>query len=1242
MDSIKPTLFNRSFFSCAFIAPVVLALALALPSFGQSVVQSGGETVANGNTDLSNVPASMQQAVTVMVEMNDAPASATFAVAYKAAQAQADAARAYALAHPRLKSSVALLKQPAGQVQISSTSASQVKSVVQRLDQAQTAIVPALTGADIAGKVIFRTQRAYNGIAMIVSPSKIAQIASLPGVKAIHPMHPKFLDTTFSDIDFLATRGLWTKMPFGTHGENIKVADIDTGLDYIHVDFGGSGSGADYASTHDTTPVPNANFPTPKVPGGIDLAGDAYAATASGVEPSNIPHPDNNPLDCAGHGTGTASLIAGYGETNGGFTYAGTYDGTNPDMSTLKIPPGFAPNAKLYPVRVFGCGGSTNLVTQAIEWAMDPNGDGDFSDRMDVINMSLGSNEGFADDADDVAASNAAAIGIQVCSAAGNAGDSYYIHSSPAAASGTLSVAATFNDQSGWIFDSKVTSNSAGAGPVGTNYFSLFANSTSPRGPVTGDVVHARPDNAGTALTNAAAMSGKIALVMRGGGFAAVANNCQAAGAIGIITYQNVRPPPDPGDPVGQNTTGATLTVPNVMITMADGNSIKAAANFDPTTGIPTNPCNVTIQIANGVISHGGAAPDTIPTYSSRGPRLPDSATKPDISAPAEVTAVAVSAANQTVTPLSGNTVGNFNGTSSATPHVAGMMALLRQLHSTWTVQELNALACNTATHDLFTDTGHGTQFGVGRIGAGRVDLTNAANANVVAYNGTDANLLGVSFGVVETPVDGTSTLTKNITVTNKGATNVTYNTSIQTDPAVTGTAFTLGSANFTVNAGTTMTIPVTFTATGNALKHAREASVAATQGSSRQWLTESGGYAVFTPTDSSPVLRVELYAAPKPISSMHATVTGVVPAAPNTGSFNINLSGSSVNTGPNLGNGFDILSLVKAFELQYASTDAGAPAATTDRNVIKYAGVTSDYVNRPVGASTTTQTAGTNIMFGVEDFGDAATPDAASSDKEIFIDVFTGNGPGGGPDGTFDYAVILTNAGTGAENVFVPEIINLHTHTGALRFFTNGFAASTADTNIYNNSGIVFPIRCTDVGLVGAAGTGATFFQYQVVTFDRNGNEVDETPVMSYDLAKPGLAVSSSLEPFFYTDLSTSSIPVNYNGTNFQANGSLGVMLLHMHNGDGNRSDVVAFRKPTVSGFSPTSGKVGAQITITGSNFGPGTVVKFFNNKVATVNVLTANTLVATVPAGAVTGPIRVSNAAGSTTAPGNFTVLP
>jgi hypothetical protein len=133
-----------------------------------------------------------------------------------------------------------------------------------------------------------------------------------------------------------------------------------------------------------------------------------------------------------------------------------------------------------------------------------------------------------------------------------------------------------------------------------------------------------------------------------------------------------------------------------------------------------------------------------------------------------------------------------------------------------------------------------------------------------------------------------------------------------------------------------------------------------------------------------------------------------------------------------------------------------------------------------------------------------------------------------------------------------------------------------------------------------------------------------------------------TTLEPFYYNDVPGNFIPVNYNGTNLQANGSLGVLLLHMHNSNGNQCDAVAFLKPTVSGFNPTSGHVGAQITITGANFGSGTTVRFYNNQPAgSVNVITGNTLVATVPEGAISGPIRVSNAAGASTAPGNFTVL-
>src|SRR5437588_2635335 len=260
------------FFSSLSVAPI---LALASPLLAQpskDIVPAGAATAR------SAMPPSMQKTVQVMVQLNDDPAGVTWAAAYKQAQAQLDAQRNFALAHPTSRQSAAFLKKAPQQAQISSTAATQVQSIAQKIDSAQRTLLPSLTGANIGGRVMFRAQMAYNGIAMVVSPDKIAATAAMPGVKSVQPMHPKYLVTAFSDIDFLNTRPAWTTGTFGTHGENIKVADIDTGLDYIHRDFGGSGSSADYSSTSDKSAVPNANYPTQKIPGGVDLVGDAYNA----------------------------------------------------------------------------------------------------------------------------------------------------------------------------------------------------------------------------------------------------------------------------------------------------------------------------------------------------------------------------------------------------------------------------------------------------------------------------------------------------------------------------------------------------------------------------------------------------------------------------------------------------------------------------------------------------------------------------------------------------------------------------------------------------------------------------------------------------------------------------------------------------------------------------------------------------------------------------------------------------
>src|SRR5207302_7017617 len=114
-----------------------------------------------------------------------------------------------------------------------------------------------------------------------------------------------------------------------------------------------------------------------------------------------------------GHGTHVAAIIAG--------DDAGSHQGV-------------APGASLYAVKVCSavssaCSGVALL--QGIEFALDPNGDGDISDAVDVINMSLGSAYGQIQDDLTEASQVAAELGVVVVAAAGNDADKPYIVSSP-------------------------------------------------------------------------------------------------------------------------------------------------------------------------------------------------------------------------------------------------------------------------------------------------------------------------------------------------------------------------------------------------------------------------------------------------------------------------------------------------------------------------------------------------------------------------------------------------------------------------------------------------------------------------------------------------------------------------------------------------------------------------------------------------------------------------------------------
>ncbi len=218
----------------------------------------------------------------------------------------------------------------------------------------------------------------------------------------------------------------------GLTGAGVTVAIIDTGLDYYHANFGGSGDPADFAADNGLT-IGTPAFPNSKVIGGTDFVGDDYDASADGA--ASIPHPDPDPLDCNGHGSHVGGTAAGFGVTDAGDTFAGPYDATTLGTTDFEIGPGVAPEATILAYRVFGCDGSSDVVDQAINQAV--------IDGADVINMSLGAPFGGAtDDPTSAAAQNAIEAGIIVVASAGNEGPNAFMVGSPSTAPDVISVAA--------------------------------------------------------------------------------------------------------------------------------------------------------------------------------------------------------------------------------------------------------------------------------------------------------------------------------------------------------------------------------------------------------------------------------------------------------------------------------------------------------------------------------------------------------------------------------------------------------------------------------------------------------------------------------------------------------------------------------------------------------------------------------------------------------------------------------
>lgn len=596
---------------------------------------------------------------------------------------------------------------------------------IAQIEEEQEAFQRALRQKQIQVQELFRTQKVFNGIWLRLEAKDVPKLRTLPGVKAIHPIIPKTLDHTTS-VPLIGAPQVWGGLT-NYQGDNIEIGIIDTGIDYIHTNFGGPGTG--YGSQDFTSITEAGNlFPTAKVVGGYDFVGDDYDASSNPVL-----EPDPDPMDCNGHGSHVAGTAAGFGVLTDGSTYQESGSDTYANLKNLtqnqytskfRIGPGVAPKAKLYALRVFGCFGSTEVTDLAIEWAMDPNGDNDLSDHLDVINMSLGSSFGSEFDTTAIAANNAALAGVIVVASAGNSGDVYYIHGSPAVARNAISVAASL-DQGAVVGAFEVTDSSSSLYGQHPAVEADFGPQTFD---VTAPITTTIPTNGCTSISNN--LSGKIALIDRGScTFVTKVKNAQIAGAVGVLIANNVT-----GFPFAMGGTDPTITIPSMMTTLAVGNALKS--NLPLTV-------RLTSAYRDQVTMIEDSLRDTLASFSSRGPGRFDTSLKPDLTAPGETI--------YSTEAWSGNKGVSFNGTSMGAPHVAGAMALLRQKYPAWSVAELKALVMNTASNDIYTGLNQtGNPHTPTRVGAGRLDIAKAVQSPVIAYATDNPGAVSVSFGQLQ------------------------------------------------------------------------------------------------------------------------------------------------------------------------------------------------------------------------------------------------------------------------------------------------------------------------------------------------------------------------------------------------------------------------------------------------------------------------------------------------------------
>jgi minor extracellular serine protease Vpr len=640
--------------------------------------------------------------------------------------------------------------------------------------------------AAAAAGIRYTERRAYsslfNGFSIEVAPGDRAKLAELTGVRAVWPVEviqqPVTQRTDGGSAPDLAAAIAMTGANIAQNSLGLTGAGVKVAVMDTGIDIDHPDFGGN--GSNGSTP-----FPTARIAHGYDFVGDAFNADPASASYNPNPVEDPNPDDCGGHGTHVAGIVGANG--------------------TVK---GVAPGVTFGAYRVFGCAGSTtsDVMLAAMERVL--------ADGMHVLNMSIGASYQWPQYPTARASDRLVTRGVTVVTSIGNSGaNGLYSASAPGVGAKVIGTASFDNTQ---ITQPAFTIN------PGNLLVGYSAATGAPVPPTSGTAA------VSTVLSTSAAgaqgcvaadfagfAAGNIALVQRGTcSFHIKAANAQAAGASGVVLYNNT------AGTITPTVVGVpAITIPVVSITQAAGQTIAATAGATLTWGTSTA---VTASSTGGLIS----------SFSSYG-LAPDLSLKPNIGAPGGNI--------YSTFPIEQGSWGGNSGTSMASPHVAGGVALFLQARPGTRSNQIAKWLQNAADpKNWWGNPALGFLDNTHRQGAGMLDIVGAIQATA-----------SVEPSQLELGESEAGPATRTLTIENKGSTAVTY--ALGHAPALSTGANTFTPSFTTGFAAVAFSAPsVSVPANGSATV---DVTITANAGLADRSIY--GGYITLTPQGGGAVMRV-------------------------------------------------------------------------------------------------------------------------------------------------------------------------------------------------------------------------------------------------------------------------------------------------------------------------------------------------------------------------------------------------